>query len=416
MNAVILSIGDELVLGQTIDTNSAWLSAQLAAIGCDVLAHITIPDSQALTEQAIRRNVPHCDVLLISGGLGPTEDDLTRQAMAGAMGVELVLCEAWVPKLEAFFRLRNRPMPASNRIQAMLPQGARMIDNTCGTACGIAARMASCDIYVMPGVPREMKIMFARDVLPQLAARSAGRIILSRTLHTFGLGESSVGVLLGDLMDRRRNPSVGTTVSAGLVSIRINARFDSLTQAQDQLAQTEAACRQRLADLVYGTDGATLPQAIAPLLVSHSKTIATAESCTGGLLAAMFTEVPGSSRYFRQGWVTYSNQSKEQLLGVCPGTLLAHGAVSEPTVREMAQAARRLAGADFALSISGIAGPDGGTAEKPVGTVCFGFAHPDGTSTYTLPMLGERDMIRDRACKTAMTILRYHLIEKPLPF
>lgn len=416
MNANILSIGDELVLGQTIDTNSAWLSQQLAAIGCPVAAHVTVADDQRAVETAIRENVTRCDVLLISGGLGPTEDDLTRQGLAAAMGVDLAMNAAWLTTLEEFFRIRSRPMVPSNRIQAMLPIGSTMIENTCGTACGMFARIGACDIYVMPGVPREMKAMFARDVLPHLRERSNGAVILSRTLHTFGLGESTVGHMLGELMDRRRNPSVGTTVSGGVVSLRINSCLPDRDEASRQLETTEEACRQCMGDLIYGADETTLPEAVAALLVAGKHTVVTAESCTGGLLAGMFTDVPGSSAYFLQGHVTYSNASKMKLLGVRASTLRDYGAVSEETVREMADGARELSGADFALSVSGIAGPDGGTAAKPVGTVCFGFSHAGGTMTKTVIHLGDRATIRDRACKTALTILRYHLLGKPLPF
>ena len=416
MKAIIISIGDELVLGHTIDTNSAWLSAQLTTIGCDIIAHLTVADDRQMTATVISENSPRCDLLLVTGGLGPTEDDLTRQALADVMGTDLVLCDNWLPKLEEFFRQRNRPMPPSNRIQAMIPRGSRMLDNTCGTACGIATRIGQCDMFVMPGVPREMKAMFTRDILPHLASSSGGAVILSRTLHTFGKGESTIGQMLGELMYRHRNPSVGTTVSGGVVSIRINARFPSLPQAREALAQTESACRQQLGDLVYGADGFTLPQAVGELLISRNQSIATAESCTGGLLSAMFTEVPGSSRYYRQGWITYTNQSKQDLLGVSSATLATHGAVSEATVKEMATSACKIAQTDYALAISGIAGPDGGTTAKPVGTICFGFAHPHGTNTLTLPLPGDRDLVRDRACKSALTILRYHLLGKSLPF
>ena len=416
MNAFILSVGDELTLGQTVDTNSAWLSAQLAAIGCWVTGHMTVPDDEQAIEQAIRAHTPAADVVIITGGIGPTEDDLTRNGLARALSVGLEMNQLWLNKLEEFFRLRNRPMVASNRIQAMLPQGCDMLENTCGTACGMKARHGSCDIYVMPGVPSEMRAMFTRDVLPGMRVRSNGAVILSRTLHTFGLGESTVGEQLGALMDRRRNPSVGTTVAGGIVSLRLNARFLTLAEAREQLQQTEAACRDLLGELIYGADGLTLPQATALLLNSTHRSVATAESCTGGLLAGMFTDVPGSSGYFRQGWITYCDAAKQSLLHVDANTLKRHGAVSEPVVREMAEAARKLSGADFGLSISGIAGPDGGTPEKPVGTVCFGFSHADATVTRAIIILGDRAAVRDRACKTALSILRYHLMGNALPF
>lgn len=416
MKAVILSIGDELVLGQTVDTNSAWMSQQLAAIGCPCLAHLTVADDQKMIELAIREIAPRCDVLLVSGGLGPTEDDLTRQALAGVLGVPLEMNPTWITKLESFFRARNRPMTPSNRIQAMLPVGSRMIDNTCGTACGMAATVGDCQVYVVPGVPHEMKAMFTLDILPHLTACSNGAVILSRTLHTFGLGESMVGERLGKLMDRTRNPSVGTTVSGGIVSLRINARFPSIEQAQRELEATDVQCRQALGDLIYGQDGISLQEVVGKMLADQRQTVATAESCTGGLLAGMFTDVPGSSAYFRQGWVTYTNDAKMQQLGVRPETLEKYGAVSEQTVCEMAQGARNAAGTDFALSISGIAGPDGGTPEKPVGTVCVGLAHAGGVRACRIIHTGTRDLVRDRACKTALTLLRYHLMGKELPF
>src|SRR5947207_1949975 len=184
MNAIILSIGDELVLGQTIDTNSAWLSQQLAAVGCDISAHITVPDEQKRIEHAIRDSAACCDFLIISGGIGPTEDDLTRQSLAAVMGVELEMNEKWLHRLRAFFRARSREMPETNKIQAMIPRGATMIENTCGTAAGMNAKVERSHVFVMPGVPKEMKAMFARDVLPHIRAQSGEAVILSRTLHT----------------------------------------------------------------------------------------------------------------------------------------------------------------------------------------------------------------------------------------
>src|ERR1700712_2521334 len=216
--AIILSIGDELTLGQTIDTNSAWLSQQLASIGVRILAHATVPDDQPAIEQAIRSTAAQCDVLLISGGLGPTEDDLTRQALAAVLGQPLEMNDEALRKLTAWFAHLKRPMAESNKIQAMLPRGAEMIENHSGTAPGIATlyttgdQKQSCQIFVMPGVPKEMKGMLTRDILPRLRSLGGGAAILSRTLHTFGVGESTIGETLGDLMQRGRSPSVGTTV------------------------------------------------------------------------------------------------------------------------------------------------------------------------------------------------------------
>jgi len=529
MTAIILSIGDELVLGQTVDTNSPWLSQQLAAVGCRVLAHLTVGDDQQAIEEAIRESARRCDLLLVTGGLGPTADDLTRQALAAVMDAPLELDPTWLAELEDFFRKRGRSMPLMNRIQAMIPRGATMIFNPAGTAAGIRAtlgggvggsdeatkrrsdeggeagrkgteamandqvrspksermtngeirgqtgnwqlatgncsptenppapstqhsapstqhsvpntqhsglstqdsalRTRRCEVFVMPGVPKEMRIMFERDVLPYVRQHGGRGVILSRTLHTFGLGESWVGEKLGELMRRDRNPSVGTTVSGGIVSLRINARFDDPAEAARQVETTEAACRAVLGDLIFGADDVTLAQAVAALLKQHplaqrwAPAVCAAESCTGGLLAKYLTDVPGSSAYFRQGWVTYSNEAKISELGVRPQTLERFGAVSEQTVREMAEGAARRSGAPFALAISGIAGPEGGTAEKPVGTVCIALSapHPQKAgelevSARTFNMPGDREMVRDRSAKMAMTMLRYRLLGRPMPF
>jgi nicotinamide-nucleotide amidase len=430
MRAIILSIGDELVLGQTVDTNSAWLSQQLAAVGCAVAAHLTVPDDQRAIEQAMEESVGRCDVLIISGGIGPTDDDLTRQALAAVLRVPLELNEAWLAELEKFFQQRGRPMPPLNRIQAMIPRGAAMIFNTCGTAAGIDAAYVSgdqktvCRVFVVPGVPKEMKAMFTRDILPHVKQQSGGAVILSRTLHTFGLGESTVAEKLGDLMRRDRNPSVGTTVTGGVVSLRLNARFQSDKIAETEMARTVFACRESLGDLIYGEDDETLAVAVSKLLVANDSathnprpiTVATAESCTGGLVAKMLTDVPGSSRYFNQGWVTYTNESKTDLLGVPPGLIDQFGAVSEAVVKVMANSARARAKSDLALAVSGVAGPGGGTEAKPVGTVCLALADTKGVVTRTFHFPGDREWVRDRSAKMALAMLRYHLLGRRMPF
>ncbi len=271
MNAIILSIGDELVLGQTVDTNSAWVSQQLAAVGCDIAGHATVPDDQKQIEDAIRLAISRCDVLLISGGIGPTEDDLTRQAIAVVMNVDLEMNPNWLAKLTEFFKSRNRVMPEINKIQAMIPRGAEMIDNTAGTAAGIHAVIGACNVFSMPGVPREMKAMFTLSALPYIRQQSGGAVILSRTLHTFGLGESAVAEKLGTLMKRGSNPSVGTTVANGIVSLRLNARFESISRATQQLEAVTAACQTALGDLIFGHDDQTLPHAIANLMRTATK-------------------------------------------------------------------------------------------------------------------------------------------------
>ena len=419
--AIILSIGDELVLGQTVDTNSAWISGQLSSAGVKIVGHATVPDDQSLVEKALSDAKDHCDILIISGGIGPTEDDLTRQALAAVMRVPLELDEAALKALTAFYRFLKRDMPESNKIQAMLPRGSTMIENTCGTAAGIRATLKSqtgnsCEVFVMPGVPKEMKAMFSRDIMPWIKQHGGGSAIVSRTLHTFGLGESNIAEILGDLMRRNRNPSVGTTVSGGVVSLRVNSYFSSPDEAQKNADDIVAQCRTKLGELIYGQEEQTLAGCTGELLKQSKMKIATAESCTGGLLAKYLTDIPGSSAYLTHGWVTYANQAKVDQLGVSQMTLEQFGAVSEETAREMAAGAKLKSGADIAIGITGVAGPDGGTSAKPVGMVCIGMAFKEQVVTRTFRFSGDREFVRDRSAKMAMAMVRYHLLGKAMPF
>lgn len=429
MNAIIISIGDELILGQNVDTNSAWLSRQLAAVGCAITAHITVADDQRAIEQAIIESGQRSDFLLITGGIGPTKDDLTRQALAVVMRQELSLNDIWLKRLEDFFAARNRPMPESNKIQAMIPTGATMIDNALGTASGIDATLSfdlqvpghsprkhSCRAFVMPGVPKEMFAMFTRDALPHIANATGGAVVESRILHTFGPGESSIAEKLGDLMKRDRNPSVGTTVSAGIVSLRINGRFETAEKAKEEVDKTVQACREALGELIYAGEGETIQEVVGKLLAERRQSVTTAESCTGGLLAKMITDVAGSSAYFKMGFVTYSNQAKYERLGVSTEIINVYGAVSEHVVQAMATNAKRLAKANYALAISGIAGPEGGSVTKPVGTVCIALAHDAGVQVRTFFLPGDREWVRDRSAKMALSMLRYQLLGKEMPF
>jgi nicotinamide-nucleotide amidase len=268
----------------------------------------------------------------------------------------------------------------------------------------------------MPGVPKEMFAMFNRDVLPHIRAATVGAAVVSRVLHTFGMGESSLAEKLGDLMNRDRNPSVGTTASAGIVSLRINGRFETQEKAREEVDKTAAMCREILGDVIFGEEDQTLPQVIGAMLTERQFTVTTAESCTGGLLAKMITDVSGSSEYFKTGFITYSNQAKYERLGVSMEVINVYGAVSEPVVTAMAANAKRLAKADVALAISGVAGPTGGTSAKPVGTVCIALAHDAGTQARTFNLAGDREWVRDRSAKMALSMLRYHLLGKEMPF
>lgn len=412
-----MSIGNELTLGQTVDTNSAWLSQRLAEIGVHVVLHTTVADeTEPLTEE-IRRASALADLVLITGGLGPTEDDITRDALAGVMGVGLELHQPSLEQIRSFFAQRNRPMPEANVVQAMFPRGSMPIENTCGTAPGIHAKVGRAMIFVMPGVPREMRVMYERDVLPSLWPLAGGAVILARTLHTFGEGESTIGERIRDLMKRGLNPTVGTTAQQGIISVRIHAAGANRDEASTLLETTASEIKRRLGSLVFGQDDETLWGVVVRELIARRQTVATAESCTGGLIAKSLTDVPGSSEAFLEGVVTYSNAAKTRLLGVPAELIAAHGAVSRPVAEAMAINCRRLSGTDFALSVTGIAGPGGGTPDKPVGLVFIGLADSKGCDVHEL-RLGSclvREEIRDRTCKSALNLLRCRLVDNPPP-
>lgn len=430
MRAIVVSIGDELVLGQTADTNAAWLSARLAELGVAVVEHVTVGDNQSDIEAALRRSA--AEVLVATGGLGPTEDDLTRRAAAAALGAELAPDEASQAQIERFFQRLGRPMAERNRVQALIPRGCRAIPNETGTAPGIEALLPRAQgagqaadggrtgkgvgvwAFFLPGVPGEMKAMFRAAVQPRLtellAAGGGKGVIVSRTLHVIGAGESNVAERLDNLMERGRNPAVNTTAALGMVSIRINARAADEEAARALIGPVEAQVRERLGALVYGADEETLGEVAGRLLREQGATVTTAESCTGGLLGKLFTDVPGASDYFRCGWVAYSNEAKTALLGVKKGVLAEHGAVSEPVVRQMATGARRGAGTDYALAVTGIAGPSGGTPEKPVGLVYLALAAGDGVQVERWVLPGDRDGVRQRSVLVALDMLRRRLL------
>ena len=314
--AWVISSGTELALGQTVDTNGAWLAAQLAAHGVRTLRHITVPDDAEAIRDVVLQAAGACDVILLTGGLGPTDDDLTRQALADAAGTQLELHPPSLEHLRAFFASRGREMPSPNITQAMVPRLASALPNTCGTAPGIRIDLRGTPCYALPGVPFEMRDMFEREVAPHLRMAADGAVLLNRVLHTFGLGESDLGERIRDLMTRGRNPEVGTTAGFGIVGIRINAAAPTRLAAEALLDQTEAELRHRLGSIIFGRDQDTLAGVVGELLVAAGRTLGTAESCTGGLIAALLTDIAGSSRYFCGGVIAYANDAKINMLSV----------------------------------------------------------------------------------------------------
>lgn len=419
MHAIILSIGDELVLGQTVDTNSAYLSSKLASRGIMTKYHQTIADDERAIADAFLWASKQAQLVIVTGGLGPTEDDLTRQALAAAMGVDLVIDEPSLAAITDYFAKRGRPMPPRNRIQAMQPAGSQAIPNSCGTAPGMQVQFNGATIFVTPGVPSELFAMYRLSIEPWLDAIAAEqpalrRTILTQKINTFGMGESDVADKLGPLMDRKRNPLVGTTVSDGLVSVRIRSEFEDPHQAESELNDTIAQVEAALGAVVIGRESRTLQEALVELLIEKKMKVATAESCTGGLVAKFITDVSGSSAIFSGGWVTYANEMKTSQLGVPSVIIQMHGAVSEPVACAMARGALERSGAALSVAITGIAGPGGGSEAKPVGSVWVALAHHEaGTSNtitqarlFVLP--GDREQVRDRAAKAALQMMRFH--------
>ena len=409
MKAILLAVGDELTSGQTLDTNSAWLAQELARVGVAVLEHHTVRDVRSAIAQALQRACERAEIVLVTGGLGPTPDDLTRQALADAMGVKLILDEPSLQVIESFFLRRGRQMIPENRVQATFPEGSRPLPNPIGTAPGIAARLGGAMVFVMPGVPREMKKMYTEHVRTKLPHQK-GAILFSQ-VHVADRGESDVGAIIADLMVREGDVVVGTTASGGQVTIRITARGNGVADAESKCVQVAAEIRRRLGRDVVGEGDVTLASVVGVLLKRKGQTLSTAESCTGGMLGQMLTDVSGASEFFRGGIVAYDNTVKHALLGVDEALLNEHGAVSEPVARAMAEGCRARLGSDWAISVTGIAGPTGGTDQKPVGTVYIGLAGPGGTEVQLRNLPGERAQVRLRTAMAALNMLRLRLLE-----
>jgi len=410
--ASIVSIGNEVLIGQTVDTNASYLSRKLLSIGIPVVGSYTVGDDIDLIVRALNLASGDADVVLATGGLGPTDDDLTRKAFGKLLGVELQLHKELLQKIKDFFNRRNVQMSEKTKIQAYIPAGAKALANNLGTAPGIMAQMKGKLLIAMPGVPAEMKQMFEESVLPQLkrfASESQQVGMVVRKLKCFGAGESSIAEKLGELMRRSRNPLINCTAQYGVITLQIIATAKDKDKARQMAEKDTKLLTELLGELIYGTGEQTLAEVVGEKLVQQKKTITVAESCTGGTLAKLLTDIPGASRYFTYGWVTYSNIAKTSELGVEADLIEKYGAVSGRTAEAMARGARKRAGTDFAIGITGIGGPSGGSEQKPVGLVYISVDSSDGCETTRFILSGDRDSIRLRAAQTALNMLRLKL-------
>ncbi len=415
MRAEIIAIGSELASGQSLDTNSYWLSQQLTALGITIAFHTTLGDVLEDHLAAFKNAIARADVIVMTGGLGPTQDDLTREALAQCAGVPLVEDAECLAAIAAMFARRNRVMSERNRVQALFPRGATPLPNPVGTAPGIWMQVDRATVACLPGVPHEMKLMFRDQVVPRL--RQSGLVNLvtvHRKINLFGKGESEIEAQAMDLTARGRVPDVGITAHDSTISFRITATAQSEDEARLLIEPTAQLIYERFGSLVVGEGSDDVPEAVARELAAANATLATAESCTGGVVAQMITAIPGVSQSYLGGVVSYANEAKIEFLGVPSALIDNHGAVSPQVAAAMAEGVRTRLGADLGLATTGVAGPSGGTPEKPVGLVYLGLATSKGTQTRRLDIGSDqpRDIIQRRSSKAALNWVRLTLLEK----
>jgi nicotinamide-nucleotide amidase len=412
MYAELIFTGTELLSGQVLNTHGQFLGQELSALGIEVILHTTVGDDWERMAEVFRQALRRSDIIITTGGLGPTADDLTKETVADVLGLPMVVHEPSLEAIREHFARRGMAMPESIRKQACFPAGAKILPNPKGTAPGALLETDGRVVIILPGPPWELQPMFRNSVAPYLA-RLAGRgaVSRSRVLKLTGIAESVVQDKIRDLT-REENPRISFLVQPGEVQVRITARAEEEQEAERLVTECTEKVRQRLAGFIFGVDEENLEEVVGQLLADLGATIAVAESCTGGLLSTRLTNVPGSSRYMLGGVVAYDNRLKEQLLGV-PREVLEHqGAVSEETAVAMAQGVRRLLGADFGLAVTGIAGPTGGTPEKPVGLVYIALSAPDGTCCREFRFPGQRHAVRQGSTNAALNLVRLFLMGK----
>jgi nicotinamide-nucleotide amidase len=410
LTAEIIAIGSELLAPDRADTNSLWLTEKLNSIGIEVKLKTIVGDDDARLEETIRDAVKRSRVVITTGGLGPTEDDITRKVAARALGRRLLLDESVLEWIRGRFASFGRAMPERNSRQAMIIDGADVLDNPNGTAPGLFIEHEGTSVALLPGPPREMNPMFERLVMPRLSAKAGNLRVVRRLLRVAGMGESAVDELIAPVYMKYENPQTTILFNQSEIELQLTARAKTESEAETLLDRLSEQLEERLGHAIFSFRGETMEEVVGLKLTVGGYTVAVAESCTGGLIAQRLTDVPGASKYFIEGVVAYSNDAKTRTLGVEPILLLEHGAVSAAVAEAMAEGVRQRADTDFGLSVTGIAGPNGGTDEKPVGLVFIALSDDAHIEQRKLYVPGDRHLIRWRASQAALDLLRRRLI------
>lgn len=408
----LISVGTEILLGNIVNTNAAYLSEKCAALGLSCYHQSVVGDNEGRLEKTLRLAVSRSDIVILSGGLGPTKDDLTKEVTAKVFGKKLAEDMHTKERIAGYFsKMQSKKITENNWKQAMVPEGAKVVDNHNGTAPGLIIEENGKTAILLPGPPNEIKPMFERDIMPYLRSLEPEGIY-SKMVKICSIGESKAETMVLDLMENQSNPTIAPYAKTGEVHFRVTARALDEAEADKLMEPMLKELSERFGDKIYTTsEEVTLEEAIVDMLKEKNLTLTTAESCTAGLLAGRIMNVAGASQIYNEGYITYSNEAKEKLVGVSHGTLESHGAVSHETAAEMAEGAARAAGADASVSVTGIAGPDGGTKEKPVGLVYVGCYVKGNVRTEEFRFLGNRAKNREYAVVRALTLLREELLK-----
>lgn len=404
MNSEIIAVGTELLMGQIANTNAQYISKKLAEIGVNVYYHTTVGDNKSRLIEVLNTALNRSDMIILTGGLGPTDDDMTKETVSEFLGLHMVTNEEAEQRIKDLFIKIGKEMTKNNIKQAMIPEGSAALQNDFGTAPGVFIKYMDKMIVILPGPPREMAPMFNSFIDEYFLNNK--EVILSKYVKVFGIPESTLEEKIYDLVKNQSNPTAAIYCGGGEICIRVTAKAEDKEEAEKLLGPSIKLIKERLEENVYDIEGKELEEIVVELLKQKGMKLSVAESCTGGMVSVRITSVPGSSEVFERGFITYSNRAKVELLGVKEETLKESGAVSEQTAREMADGARLKAGTDISVAITGIAGPGGATENKPIGLVYIAVSDSKGTDAFELRLAGNRERIRTLAAMNAMDLVR----------